>query len=62
MSEPRRFWSRSPNRSIIVDAGEVKVRVGRRAQLAIMRALAPLAAKLVIAGVVALAAVLAWEC
>lgn len=62
MSGPRRFWSRSPNHSIIVDAGEVKVRVGRRAQLAIVRALAPLAVKLVIAGVVALAAVLAWEC
>lgn len=62
MSDPGKPIGFSPTRTLVASIGGVTVRIKRRAQLAIVRALAPLAVKLVIAGIVALAAVLAWEC
>lgn len=59
--KPRRRWlSRSPNRSIIVDTQDIKLRVSRRAQVA---ALGPLVKKLAIAAVTTIVAgVMAWRC
>ncbi len=65
MSEPpkRRLWSRSPNRSIIVEAGDVTVRVGRETQRTVRRLVLGAVLKyglpVVATGVAALAA---WRC
>ena len=63
MSDPprRRWLSRSPNRSIIVDTEQVKLRVGWRAQLAALRWLLGPAVKVAI-GSVAAAGVAWWGC
>lgn len=58
MTEPprRRWLSRSPNRSIIVDTEQLKLRVGWRAQMAVIGPVAKWAAGIVIAGIAALVA------
>lgn len=61
MTEPppkRRWFSRSPNASIIVEVGDASLRVGRETQRAVRRAAVMLLVKYVLPIVVAGAAAL----
>lgn len=59
----RRLWSRSANRSIIVEAGDVTVRVGRETQRTVRRLVLGAVLKYGLPAVAAGAAALAaWRC
>lgn len=59
----RRWFARSPNRSIILDAGDIKLRVGHGTQRRVLGLLVGPIIKFAVGAVVAMAAgVAAWRC